>query len=207
WGRLVADSHRRRHRPCNAERFWPRWLAENIGIARHAHLRAHRTQVDVPRGASSGARVCARGRAACARSRDQQVVEGGTPRRVPRLQPERQGPYYRCRILGSTEAGRTRLGTAFMGRDRCVRAWRLHARDDAGQIQARARPTRDNGPAGLLDRGTAGTLQTACEGRTRRRAMATALREAGRGAAACAAVTTANPEAAIDRDRSCREEG
>src|SRR5207248_6136114 len=42
------------------------------------------------------------------RSRHQQVVEGGTPRRVPRLQPEREGPHRGVRVLGTSDPRRAR---------------------------------------------------------------------------------------------------
>ena len=55
---------------------------------------------------------CARGRAAGAGPRDEQVVEGGAARRVPRLQPERQGPHH-CRApTRSADARGARLGAA-----------------------------------------------------------------------------------------------
>ena len=76
------------------------------------------------RGAARRAGARARGRAARAGARDQQVVEGGAPRRLPRLQPEREGPHRRRRLLGAAEAGRARLGAADLGRDRRLRSRR-----------------------------------------------------------------------------------
>ena len=81
---------------------------------------------------------------------DEQVVEGRAPRRVPRLQPERQGPHDRQRVLGAAHARRARVGAADVGRDRRVRARRLHARDDAGAVRRRsatATPDMDATPA------------------------------------------------------------
>ena len=49
------------------------------------------------RGAARGARARARGRAARAGARHEQVVEGRAARRLPRLQPEREGPHGRRR--------------------------------------------------------------------------------------------------------------
>ena len=54
----------------------------------------------------------ARGRASGARPRDEQVVEGGAARRVPRLQPEREGPHGGVGVFGPPDAGRTRLHPA-----------------------------------------------------------------------------------------------
>ena len=48
--------------------------------------------------------------------RDQQVVEGGAPRRLRRLQPERPRPHRRLGLLGPPDARRPRLGPARVGR-------------------------------------------------------------------------------------------
>ncbi len=66
---------------------------------------------------------------------DEQMVEGGTPRRVPRLQPEREGSHGGRRLLGAAEAGRARVGAADVGRGRRLRSARLHAADDAGAVR------------------------------------------------------------------------
>ena len=93
---------------------WPK-TSGSRGI--HVYVR-HRTAVDVYRSSPSGARVCARGRASRARRCDQQVVERRAPRRLSRLQPERQGSHDRRRLLGPAEAGCARLRAAGLGRDR-----------------------------------------------------------------------------------------
>ena len=95
-----------------ARRLRPGRLAEDLGLARHPRQRAHPPPLDVHAGAPRRAGARARGRAARARPRHQQVVEGGAPRRVPRLQPERQGPHRRRRLLGAPDARRARLGAA-----------------------------------------------------------------------------------------------
>ena len=124
----------------DARRLRPRRLAEDLGLARHARLRAHRAALDVRRGAPRRAGAGARGRAARAGARHQQVVEGGAPRRVPRLQPEREGPHGGRRLLGAADARRARVGAADLGRARTLRARRLHARDDAGAVRRGRRP-------------------------------------------------------------------
>ena len=86
------------------DQFDARRLAQDVGIARHAHLRAHRAALDIRRSAPRGPRPGAGGRAACARPGDEQVVEGGAPRRVPRLQPEREGPDDCQCLLGAADA-------------------------------------------------------------------------------------------------------
>ena len=51
-------------------------------------------------------------------ARHQQVVEGGAPRCVRRLQPERQRSYRRLRVLCTADARCTCLGAARLGRGR-----------------------------------------------------------------------------------------
>ena len=48
--------------------------------------------------------------------RHQQVVEGGAARRLPRLQPERQGPHRGVRLVGAAHPRRARLDAADLGR-------------------------------------------------------------------------------------------
>ena len=69
-------------------------------------------------------------------ARDQQVVEGGAPRRLPRLQPERQGPHRRVGLLGAPAAGRHGQRAADLGRGARRRARRLHPAHRAGALRA-----------------------------------------------------------------------
>ena len=78
--------------------------------------------LDVHRGAARGAGAVARDRAARAVDRDVEVVEGGAPRRVPRLQPEREGPHDLLGVFGAAAARRARVGAADVGRGRRLRA-------------------------------------------------------------------------------------
>ena len=78
-------------------------LAQDVGLARDPHQRPDRAALDVPGGPPGGARAGPRRRAPRARPRHLEVVEGGAPRRLPRLQPERQGPDGR---LAPTPSGR-----------------------------------------------------------------------------------------------------
>ena len=80
-----------------------RRLAQDVRLARDPHQRPDRAALDVPGGPPRGARAGPRRRAARARPRHLEVVEGGAPRRLPRLQPERQGP---DRGLAPTRSGR-----------------------------------------------------------------------------------------------------
>src|SRR5437762_1643759 len=59
--------------------------------------------------------VGARGGAARAGAGDQQVVEGRAARRLPRLQPERQGPHGGFGLVGAPDARRPRLDAAGVG--------------------------------------------------------------------------------------------
>src|SRR2546421_502754 len=83
--------------------------AEEIVVRDPAPLAFHR-------GPAGGGRGGAGSGAAGSGDRQQQVVEGGAPRRVPRLQPERQGPDGGVRILRQTHQGRARLRHARLGR-------------------------------------------------------------------------------------------
>ena len=75
-------------------------VAQDVGVARLPRLLPDRAPLDLPGGAAGRGRPGPRGRAARPRDRHQQVVEGGAPRGVPGLQPERQGPDRRLRLLG-----------------------------------------------------------------------------------------------------------
>ena len=84
---------------------WPK-TSGSRGV--HVNVRIHRrwSFTQVRRAALALAREVER-RAPDARH--QQVVEGRAPRRLPRLQPERQGPHGGERLLGAPEARRARL--------------------------------------------------------------------------------------------------
>ena len=90
-------------------------LAEDQRLARDARECAHRAAVDLHGGAAGGGRAVAGGRAAGARARQFEVVEGGAPRRVPRLQPERQGPDDVLGLFGAAAARRAGLDAACAG--------------------------------------------------------------------------------------------
>ena len=87
-------------------------LAQNQRVARHARQRAHPAALDVHRSAPRRARAVARGRTPRARSRDFEMVEGGAPRRVPRLQPERQRSHHVLGLFGAPAARCPRLRAA-----------------------------------------------------------------------------------------------
>ena len=95
-----------------------RGLSQDLGLARHAHLRAHRAGARLRRSAPGGARAGAGGRAADARPGDQPLVEGGTRGGLHRLQPERPRPHGRLGLLGARGRRRARLLPAGAGR-RC----------------------------------------------------------------------------------------
>ena len=117
---------------------WPK-TSGSRGI--HVNVRIHRSLVvHAGEARRSGAR--SRGGAARARPRHQQVVEGGAPRRVPRLQPERQGPHGRRRLLGSPQARCAGFRARDLGGALRVRAGGLHAAHHAGPLRRRRRPAR-----------------------------------------------------------------
>ena len=129
-----------------------------------------------------------------ARTRHLQVVEGGAPRRLPRLQPERQGPHGRLGLLGPAAARRARLDAADAGTRSRRRGGGVHDRDGAGAVR---RAIGDPG-AGIDE--AVGSLEALLELSARargrgpgRRPVAAELRQAGRRAAAGPAVAQAAP--------------
>ena len=130
---------------------WPK-TSGSRGFHVYARLRA---AVDVPRGAACGGGARPRGRASRAAPRDEQVVEGGAPRRVPRLQPEREGPHGRVGLLGSPDARRPGLDAADVGRGAGLRPRRVHGRDGARALRRARRPVGGDGRRGRVARGLA----------------------------------------------------
>ena len=103
-------------------------------------------------GAPRRARDGARGRAPRARPGDDQVVEGGAPRRVRRLQPERPRPHGRLLLLGAPHARRARLLRARVGggaRRRAGRPAARHRARAARHASATRAPTSTSTPGSL----------------------------------------------------------
>ena len=186
--RVAADPRRRDGHEGGARGLRARRLAEDVGLARDPRLRAARTTLDVPRGAPGGARAGARGRTPRAGHRDEPVVEGGASRRVPRLQPEREGPHRRVAVLGPPDTGRARLDAAAVGRGSRVRGRGVHDRHRAGARRRARRSVRGHRRGGGVAGPTARARGAARGGRVRRRAVAAAVREAGGRAGPRAAV-------------------
>ena len=227
--RCPASSGRRSARSrgvvrADARRPRPDRLAEDLRLARHPRLRPHRAALDLRPGAPRRAGAGARGRAARAGAGDQQVVEGGAPRRLPRLQPERQGSHRRRRLLGAAEAGRARLGAADLGRDRraAIRATSrcatMPARFAARRRSARRRSTstpcsleraaravgaRRSARAWATRRGR----RTIASRQASRRACAIARRKRGRRSAPTTIRAPPQPQASADRDRPGASQG
>ena len=141
--RLRGRPARGRGGPHAARRAGLPRLPQDLGRARHPHLRADRAEVDLHRRAPLGDRVRARARAPHAGRGDHQVVEGGARREgVHRLQPERPRPHDRLAVQHPREAGRARVRAAAVGRGARRGARGLHGRDDAGPLRRRGRPLR-----------------------------------------------------------------
>ena len=153
--RVAADPGRGARRAGGAGRLRPHRLAEDLGLARRARQRAAPSPLVVQRGAAGGAGARARGRAPRACARHQQVVEGGAPRRLPRLQPEREGPHGGERVLGAAQARRTRLGARDLGGAVRGAARGVHAAHDAGALRRDRRPARRDRRAPVLARAAA----------------------------------------------------
>ena len=93
-----------------------RGLAQDLWLAGHPHQHPHRGALDVSRGATGRARPRPRRGSARPEAGHEQVVEGGAPRGLPRLQPERQGPNRGLRLLGATDSRCPRFDAADLGR-------------------------------------------------------------------------------------------
>ncbi len=171
----------------------------------HPRQRADRADPGLHRGPPRGARAGARGRAPRARPGDEQVVEGGAPRRLRRLQPERARPHRRLRLLRAAHAGRARLLRAGLGRGPRRRARRPAARHRPGapeDASATRRRTSTSSPA-------RSTRCSTSRGATRRAGSATRPgRRTSRSSAASPsassprATPTARPSAAAPATRS-----
>src|ERR1700704_5504525 len=92
---------------------WPK-TSGSRGIHVYARIEPRWTFPEVRRAALAVAREGGGG-ATRARDRHQPLVEGGAPRRIPRLQPERQGPDDRVGLLGSADARRPGLRAPDLG--------------------------------------------------------------------------------------------
>ncbi len=113
-GAVRRRAHRRAGVRGGPRRARSRGLAQDLGIARHPRVRPHRPRVVVHRGQARGAGAGPRGRASPSRPRDEQVVEGGAPRGVPRLQPERPRPDGGQRLQRPSDG--SGVGAAALGR-------------------------------------------------------------------------------------------
>ena len=125
---------------------------------------------------------------------DLEVVEGGAPGRLPRLQPERQGPHGRLGVLGAAAAGRAGLDAADLGRGADRRGRGVHDRDGPGALRRRSAIRAPGSTTAVGSLEALLELSAPARGGGRgRRAVAAELREAGRRAAAGPAVTQAPP--------------
>ena len=124
--------------------------------------------------------------------RDDQVVEGRAPRRVHRLQPERQGPHCRRRVLRASDTRRARVGAAPLERSGRSRSSRLHPRHDAERASRKIGDRhRDIDARHVFARQPERAFAAAGARRRRRRAMAASICEGARRAAARAALRVA----------------
>ena len=100
-GRLGGGPQDRDGRQRGAERARAARLPEGQRLQGHPRQRADRADPRLHRGPPRRAGAGARGRTTRARPRDEQVVEGGAPRRLRRLQPERARSHRRLRLHAS----------------------------------------------------------------------------------------------------------
>ncbi len=115
-----------------------RGYPEDLGVSRDPRQRPDRAEVGLHRGPPRRPCARARGRAAL-EACDLQVVEGGAPRRLRRLQPERPRPHRRQRLVGAPGCRRARLDATRMGRGRRRRSCRAATRHGAGEAEGARR--------------------------------------------------------------------
>ena len=108
----------------------------------HPRQRSDPPRVGLHRGSTCCARPRSRGGAPSPRHRVDEVVEGGAPRRVPRLQPERSRSDGGLRVQRPADAGRAGVDAADVGRGRGRRARGVHAQDGARPAPDRGRSRR-----------------------------------------------------------------
>ncbi len=155
-------------------------LAEDQRLARDARERPHPAALDIHGGEARGAGVLARSGAARPEAGHVEVVEGRAPRRVPRLQPERQGSHHLFGLFGATPAGRTRVGSAGLGGNPGLRPSRFHGADRAAAVRGTRRSARRDGSLGRIARAAPGAGGARRVSRPGRRAVAAALPQDGR---------------------------
>ena len=182
----------------------PHRLAQDLRLARHPHQRPDRAEVDLPEVRRTALAIAGTWRPRL--DRDLEVVEGGAPRGVPRLQPERQGSDGRVGLLRATAARCSRLGRRCRG-TRSRRSGRgVHPADGAGPVCGDRRSRSGHRRCGRVARGGAGAL-AAARGRGPG-APCRELPEAGGRAAARPAVEQRRkteddtPEAEAEREKN-----
>ncbi len=107
-------------RPRGARGARPDRVAEDVGIARLPYICAHPAALAVQVRPAGGRDGGARSGATRTGTGDQPVVEGRTPGRLRRLQPERQGPHRRLGVFGAGHARRAGVHPAALGRGRAT---------------------------------------------------------------------------------------
>src|SRR5207302_11326358 len=122
--------------------------------------------------------------------REKQMVEGGTPWDLPRLQPEREGPYRGLGLVSAAHARRARVDASRVGRGGRLRSCGIHAGHRAGAVGGTRRRVGRHRQRGGIPRCTPRAVFIARGCWPRRRAVAAALYKATWRAAARCAVTT-----------------
>src|SRR5262249_50496581 len=150
-------------------------LSEDLGLTRDAHLGSTASEVDVLRGPPGGFGVGPGGRKTRPDPCDQQVVEGGATRRVPRLQPKREGPNRRLGILGAPDYGRAGIDPVDLGRGPRSRPREFHRGNSASSIGVTGRSRQANRLRGPRLDAAARAVGPTGSGRIERRALAASL--------------------------------
>ena len=155
--RLAADPPGGARHPGGARGGRPRRLAEDLGLAGHPHQRPHRAPLDATRRSAGRPSPWPATSSGGPRRWPRRVVEGGAPRGVPRLQPERQGPDGRLGLLGPPDARRARLDAAALGRGR------RRAAPRTSRSRRCRRSSRERGDAGAGIDAAVGSLEALLE--------------------------------------------
>ncbi len=203
-GRHPAGGARRAGFP---RRRRPRRLAEDIGESRHPCQRPDRAPLDLPGGSAGCPRAGPRRGAARARPGHQPLVEGRAPRGLHRLQPEREGPHRRERVLRAPPARRPGVDAADLGRSAGRRPGSVHGPDGPGAVRSARRPPRRHRRARREPRRSARAVRAPRGAGPGRRSLAAELREDARRAAARRALEAADAVEAAHRDRACGDAG
>ena len=133
-------------------RGWPK-TSGSRGMHVNVRIEPRWTFTEVRRAALA---VVARGGAARAAAGQLEMVERGAPRRVPRLQPECEGPDDVLGVFGASAAGRARVDAARVERGARLRSGGFYCAHGAEALRGDRRSARGHGRCAGVARKVAG---------------------------------------------------